>query len=62
MTVLKRLYEEQHELFRADPQAAAKLLGVGESKTEPTLGKPELAASAVLALTVLNHDEAVMRR
>jgi len=61
-TVLKRLYEEQHELFTADPQGTAKLLGVGEAKNDPKLGKPELAASAVLALTVLNHDEAVMRR
>ena len=61
-TVLKRLHEEQRELFASDPQAAAKLLAVGESKNDPKLAKPDLAASAVLALTILNHDEAVMRR
>jgi Protein of unknown function (DUF1553)/Protein of unknown function (DUF1549)/Planctomycete cytochrome C/Concanavalin A-like lectin/glucanases superfamily len=60
--VLKRLYEEQRELFTADSQAAAKLLNVGESRNDSKLGKPELAASAMLALAILNHDEAVMRR
>jgi Protein of unknown function (DUF1553)/Protein of unknown function (DUF1549)/Planctomycete cytochrome C/Concanavalin A-like lectin/glucanases superfamily len=60
--VLKRLYTEQQELFTSDPQAAAKLLGVGEAKNDPKLGKPELAASSVLALTILNHDLALMRR
>jgi hypothetical protein len=60
--VLMRLLAEQRELFKADPQAATKLLAVGDARNEPKLDTVDVAASAVLALTVLNHDEAVMRR
>jgi hypothetical protein len=60
--VLVRLLREQQALFTADPQAAAKLLAVGESPNDPLLKKADLAAAAVLALTVFNHDEAIMRR
>src|SRR5262249_42733766 len=60
--ILKRLFEEQRELFRANPKDATKLLAVGEMKNDPKLPPTELAASAVLALTILNHDEAITRR
>jgi hypothetical protein len=60
--VLARLFEEQRQLFQADPASASRLLGVGEVKNDVTFLPADLAASAVLALAVLNHDEAVMRR
>jgi hypothetical protein len=60
--VLTRLLAEQKELFKADPKAAAKLLGVGDARSDTKLDAVDVAASTVLALTVLNHDEAVMRR
>jgi hypothetical protein len=60
--VLTRLLAEQREIFKADPKAAAKLLAVGDARNDPKLDRVDVAASAVLALTVLNHDEAVMRR
>jgi hypothetical protein len=60
--VLVRLLAEQKELFRADRPAAKKLLAVGDAKCDPGLDSAELAAAAVLALAVLNHDEAVLRR
>ena len=60
--VLARLLAEQMELFKSDPKAAAKLLAVGEARNDPKLNALDVAASTVLALTVLNHDEAVMRR
>jgi hypothetical protein len=62
VNVLARLLSEQKELFKADPKAAAKLLGVGDARTDPKLNTLDVAAGAVLALTVLNHDETVMRR
>jgi len=62
VNILARLLAEQKKLFRADPQAAAKLLAVGDGKTDAKLESVELAASTVVALTVLNHDEAMMRR
>jgi hypothetical protein len=62
VSILARLLAEQIELFKADPKAAAKLLAVGDGKNDAKLDTVELAASTVVALTVLNHDEAVMRR
>ena len=62
LAVLKRLFEEQRDLFAADPQAAAQLLAVGEVPNDPTLPPVDLAAGTVLAEALLNHDEAVMRR
>ncbi|HVY71457.1 MAG TPA: DUF1553 domain-containing protein [Verrucomicrobiae bacterium] len=60
--VLRRLYTEQSDLFAADQQAAAKVLAVGEASNDPALSPVELAAGAVLAKALFNHDEAVMRR
>jgi hypothetical protein len=60
--VLSRLLTEQRELFKTDPKAAERLLAVGDARNHPKLDPVDVAASAVLALTVLNHDEAVMRR
>jgi hypothetical protein len=62
VSILARLFAEQKELFKTDPKAAAKLLAVGDGRNDAKLDPVELAASTVLALTVLNHDEAVMRR
>ncbi|HXT39337.1 MAG TPA: DUF1553 domain-containing protein, partial [Candidatus Angelobacter sp.] len=62
ITVLKRLFQEQHDLFAGDQQAAAKLLAVGEQPNNPALPPVDLAAGTVLAEALLNHDEAVMRR
>jgi hypothetical protein len=60
--ILERLLTEQREVFRSDAKATDKILAVGEGYSETSLDRVELAASTILALTVLNHDEAVMRR
>jgi hypothetical protein len=62
LAVLKRLFQEQRELFAGDQQAAARLLAVGETPNDPTLPPVDLAAGTVLAEALLNYDEAVMRR
>ena len=61
-SVLRRLYEEQRELFANDTAAAKKLLSVGESKSSAALDPADLAAGTVLAQALLNFDDAVMRR
>jgi hypothetical protein len=38
------------------------LLTVGESRTDASLDKNDVAAGTVVALALLNHDGAVMRR
>jgi hypothetical protein len=62
LVVLKQMWAEQRELLSSDSQASAKLLTVGESKTDPSLDKNDVAAGTVIALALLNHDGAVMRR
>ena len=62
LAVLKRLFAEQRELFAADPQAAARLLAVGESANDPSLPPADLAAGTALAEALLNHDDAIMER
>ena len=55
-------FEEQEEIFASEPEAAAKLLEVGETRSDPTLPAARLAAATMVASALLNHDEAVMRR
>jgi hypothetical protein len=62
LTILRGLWNEQKELFDKEPAAAGKLLATGDAKVDPKLLATELAANTILALTLLNHDEAVMRR
>jgi hypothetical protein len=62
IAVLASALAEQEEIFTADPDAATKLLNVGETVTEPALPAPRLAAATMVASALLNHDEAVMRR
>lgn len=60
--VLEDLFREQRAIFAADAVSAAKLLAVGETKNDPKLDRLDLAAGAVVAEALLNHDGAVMRR
>jgi hypothetical protein len=61
-TILAKLFEEEASIFASDPKAAEKLLAVGDSKTDAALKPTDLAAATSVALTILNHDAAVMRR
>jgi hypothetical protein len=60
--ILLKLYREQRDLFANDLAATERLLTVGEASNSPALSPVELAAGAVLAEALLNHDEALMRR
>ena len=62
LAIFGKLFEEQKTAFENDPQAAEKLLAVGDTKPDPKLNKLDLAAATTLALAVLNHDGAVNRR
>jgi hypothetical protein len=62
LAILRELWNEQKSLFDKVPSAAAKLLATGDAKVDPKLPATELAANTILALTLLNHDEAVVRR
>ncbi|HEV2392961.1 MAG TPA: DUF1553 domain-containing protein [Verrucomicrobiae bacterium] len=60
--ILKRLYREQLELFTADPQAAKQYLKIGERPVDAALPPLQLAATAVLANSLMNLDEFVTER
>jgi hypothetical protein len=61
-TILAALYDEQATAFAADAKAADKALAVGDAKNDPAVNRTELAAAATVAVAILNHDAAVMRR
>ena len=60
--VLLKLFVSQTASFANDLPAANKMLAVGDRPVKSTRPRPELAAAATVALTILNHDEAVNRR
>jgi hypothetical protein len=47
--------------YAADPKAAAALLAIGGSKSNPELRPPELAAYTLVARVLLNLDETVTK-
>ena len=60
--ILGQMLAEQRTLFASDDTAAKKLLAVGEAKPDMALNSTDLAARTVVALAILNHDEAVHTR
>jgi cytochrome c553 len=57
MAELLTAYREHLAAFQRDPEAAKKLIGVGESKPDPRLDPRELAAWTMIANLILNLDE-----
>jgi hypothetical protein len=47
--------------YRADPEAAKKLIAVGESKADPKAPPADLAAWTMLASQLMNLDEALTK-
>jgi hypothetical protein len=58
---LRKLYEAQLALYRADPDAAGALIAVGDSTPDPALDPAELAAWSTVASVLLNLDETVTK-
>jgi len=61
LAVLLGVFEAQRAEFARDPQAAEKLLAVGESGRDPALPQTDLAAFTMVANLILNLDETVTR-
>ena len=60
--LLEGLLSERMEAYRRDPEAAAKLLAVGQSPTDVDLDAAQLAAMADVALVVFNLSETLTRK
>jgi len=59
--VLREIERAELAQYRRNKEAAAKLIGVGESKVDPKLDASELAAWTTVASTILNLDETITR-
>ena len=59
---LEQYFQEELADFQSEPEKARELLTVGEHPVDPNLDKTELAAYAMMASTVMNFDEFVMKR
>jgi len=62
LRILSSLYESQYNKFKKDPQRATEYLSVGDQKPDGKLDSAMLAATTVVANTLLNFDESVMKR
>lgn len=63
LSVLRNGYREQLAHFSVNPDAAEEFLSVGEARTEVTgVDRASWAAMSVVASTLMNIDEAVMKR
>ncbi len=58
---LARFYEEQLAKYQVDKEAAVGLLTNGEFPRDETLDVPTLAACTMVAHTLMNLDEAIVR-
>lgn len=62
ISLLKELYEKQLQRFTEKPEEAKELLSFGDSPRSEELDVHKTAALAVVSSTILNHDEAYMKR
>jgi len=62
LNLLKELYEKQLARFQEEPAAAKELLAVGEFPVDTELDPLKTAALTLVTSTMLNHDEAYMKR
>jgi hypothetical protein len=60
--ILQSIRQAALARFQADPAAARKLLGVGESARDRTRADIDLAAWTTVASVILNLDETITRR
>lgn len=62
MQLMEQLYAEELADFQKDSRRATQLLSAGEAKRDTKLNVSELAACTIVASTVMNFDEFVMKR
>jgi hypothetical protein len=60
--IFKELFLEQQQRFHQDPKEAKELMSVGRKAVDPTMDHVRTAAMTLVANTMLNHDEAYMKR
>jgi hypothetical protein len=59
--ILESAFNEELENYRKTPEAASKLIGIGESKRDESINNAEHAAWTIVASMLLNLDEVITR-
>jgi hypothetical protein len=62
LALLLQLFTEENTDFGRNPRRASDIISTGESPYDTRLDKAQLAAYAVVASTLMNFDEFVMKR
>jgi hypothetical protein len=62
LQVLRDLEEKELATYRHDPEAARKLLSIGESPIDPKLDPSEFAAWMTVSSSILNLDETITKQ
>jgi predicted TIM-barrel enzyme len=60
--VLKDLYLQEQGYFKTNPAKSVELLRTGDSPFNKKLPSDQLAAFTVVASTIMNFDEALIKR
>jgi hypothetical protein len=61
LAVVLKLYQDQLAIYQKDPEAAVKLVSVGDSPRNEKLDPAELAAWSMIGSVLLNLDETVTK-
>lgn len=59
--LLNDLYQDEKADFESNPEDAEKFLSIGEYKTDENFSSVDLAAYTVLANTILNMTETILK-
>lgn len=62
IALMQQLYAEELADFKKNPKRASELLAIGEYPVDKTLNTVELAAWTVVTSTIMNFDEAIIKR
>jgi hypothetical protein len=62
MSILKELYEEEYAEFSKDPKRVKQILTAGEYPVDKMLNPVQVAAGTIVASTVMNFDEFLIKR
>jgi hypothetical protein len=61
LQILKEAFNEEYEVFKADPDRANKLLSIGESERDESINAATHAAMTIVGSMILNLDSTLTR-
>jgi FPC/CPF motif-containing protein YcgG len=62
LTILKKLYQEEYQHFLGSPKLVSDIIHTGEYPVDKSVDAVALATCTVVASTVMNFDEFIIKR